>query len=81
VQGHGVLVAIHSESSRIEYCSANSSGPFGIEPARLLGQTAHHWLSGGWPAISSRAGREGKLGWCHFDGDTLAVAGHRQGGT
>jgi light-regulated signal transduction histidine kinase (bacteriophytochrome) len=80
VQANGVLVAINSDNSLIEYCSANSAVLLGIEPESLLGRTGAEWLSKAWPRLRALADREGKLEWCEFAGvDPLVAIGHRQG--
>ena len=80
VQANGVLVAVHAESNRIEYCSANSAELLGTDAVSLLGQTGDAWLQAHWPELYALATREGVPGWCDFAGrEPLVVAGHRQG--
>ena len=81
VQANGVLVAVHSHSNQVEYCSANCAELLGINPAQLLAQTGETWLSTEWTRLSALASREGYLEWCDFAGrDSLVAVGHRQGG-
>jgi chemotaxis family two-component system sensor kinase Cph1 len=80
VQSNGVLVAVHLENNRIEYCSANSAEFLGVEPSDLLGRTGGEWLPENWLGLYTLASREGIPDWCDFAGiDPLVVVGHRQG--
>ena len=80
VQPNGVLVAVHSENNRIEYCSANSAELLDIEPSNLLGQTGGEWMPENWLRLAALASREGVPDCRDFAGShPLVVIGHRQG--
>ncbi len=80
VQSHGALIAVNSETNRIEYCSANAGGLLGISPSELLGQTGQEWLVARWPDLAAVARAEGHLQWTGFEGsEPLVAVGHRRG--
>ena len=79
VQSHGALIAVNSDGSLIEYCSANAADLLGVGPAQLLGEEGAA-LSVAWPNVWALAGGEGKIEWGDFAGAIPLVAvGHRQG--
>ena len=80
IQANGVLVAVHSRSHVVEYCSANSAELLGIGPTELLGRTGVQWLGNCWPAMPDMVNEDGILDSHRFvDSENLVVTGHRSG--
>ncbi len=80
IQSTGALVAVHSDTHVIEYCSANAGALLGIEPSALFGRTAADALAGAWTSLSSLAPIEGHLQFRDYAApEPLIVIGHRCG--